>query len=140
MCGGLGGTQGWRMMGSAQQSADVVLMTKRSVYLHIELREAIKSASPKGLPACRITSSSPFQSLLQILPDSLVFSFRKSSSRGPATSAFRAGRRLPRTPFHSLWRLKLAHLGSSWRSWPSSCPSCSPSWRQDAPTSPENGA
>ena len=63
------------------------------------LREAINPPSPKGLPACKITSSSPLQSLLQILPDSLVFSFRKSSSRGPATSAFRAGRRCRRQSF-----------------------------------------
>ena len=45
------GSVPWRMTGSAQQSADVVLMTKRSVYLHIELREVTnpkKSWAPVG--------------------------------------------------------------------------------------------
>ena len=46
--------------------------------------ERLNPPSPKGLPACWITSSSPLPSLLQILPDSLVFSFLKSSSRACA--------------------------------------------------------
>ena len=120
-----------------------MLQRSRSALWRLCARNALDNPpSPKGLPACKITSSSPLQSLWQIVPDSLVFPFSFLLSRGAAARAKRARRccqRLPATIFRWLQRPKLAYLASSLRSWSLYCPSCSSSWRQDAPTSLENG-